>query len=167
MQKQARGISMMEVLIAITILGILTVAAIPYLGSYLRHARLQSAATALFNDFQSVRSDTIQRGVAATMVFQTGSSWCYGATTAATCNCATAGSCNLGQTTYSAYKNTDLSVGGFSGDQVVFNASRGDVDSVGSVTFTESGGDFIRMDVNKMGIPKLCSSGVGGYTACP
>lgn len=166
MKKRSQGITVMEVLVVLLVLGVLVVATIPTMTDYFLKARTISAAEALYHDFQKIRTEAIQQGLAATVIFQTGSAWCYGATTGTTCDCATAGSCTLGQTNHTAYKNTTLSLKNFASGALTFRASRGDVNQAGAAILTSTGGHSITVEVNKMGFPKICSSGLGGYQPC-
>lgn len=171
MKQAAKGISLLEILITLAVIGILALVTVPQFSDYFLKARVQSAAEALYHDFQKARTEAIKSGQnAVTVVFQDGTSWCYGMTTASTCNCNTAGSCNLGQTNYASYKGTSLSFTGFttgagSGD-TTFSYSRGDVNRTGTATFSSSGSYSISVELNKMGFSKICSSTVEGYKAC-
>lgn len=163
--QRSRGITMMEVMIACAIVGILAVLLVPSFSSYVANNRLRSASESLYHDFNKARIEAIKQRQSVTVVFQTGTSWCYGITSLATCNCLVADSCTLGQISYSGFKDTSLSETGFTGD-TTFAASRGDVNKTGTATLTVTGGGTISIILNQMGFPRICSSDVGGYKPC-
>lgn len=168
LQKQ-HGFSLVEVLVVLVILAILAILITPAYTTYITQYRLTSAAEALYDDINRAHSYAITQPstVAVTLVFQTGSAWCYGTTVSSTCDCTTT-ACELGRTTSAEYSGSDISLAitGFSGNKTQFDSMRGIPTVTGSATFSASGGETITVSINKLGVPKICASGVGGYPSC-
>ena len=161
------GVTLVELLVALAIVAILAVVAIPFLGHYLDMRRIEGAAQAIHADVILARQHAISEQAPVTLVFQSGANWCTGITTASTCNCTNAGSCNLGQTLGASYGDVNLSLSGFSsGSQAIFSSSRGVLSTAGTVTLA-IGSNSVNVELNQMGVPRLCSAnGVGGFSAC-
>ncbi len=161
-----RGVTLIEVIIALVIVAILATIAVPYMGSYLQTRRVEGAAQALSTAITSARTYASSNQTTTTMVFQSGSSWCFGATTASNCDCNVPSSCNLGQTQSSSYKNVSLALSGLGGGQTQFSSSRGVVSNTGTATFTVSMG-AINIVLTGAGSVTLCSNqGLGGLESC-
>lgn len=63
----ARGVTLLELLVALTILGILAAAAAPNFKSFLHNSRLASEATKLFLDVELARSEAARRNATVTI----------------------------------------------------------------------------------------------------
>lgn len=177
MWKQFKGITLLEVLISLAVLAVLAVAAIPYFLDYLKYYQTKSAAENFYHFVQKTRSEAVQSGSAVNIVFQTGtgSAWCYGATTAATCDCQTAASCNMGQKTGEEHPYVVMSLDGLDtgpgvGD-VTISASRGSANKSGSVLFTTTSPVDtyeVKIGINRLGTTSICANKeMGGYKQCP
>ncbi len=164
LQGKTGGVTLTETIIVLLIIAILATLAVPPFLSYLRDNRLKSASEQLHSNLNLARSEALKQNIAITVVFQTGASWCYGLTTAATCNCQAGGNCNLGQVDATLYPDTSLSLTTIAAS-TVFSAARGTPSSSGSITFT-SGTKSITIELNSLGFTKICSSTVSGYSSC-
>lgn len=156
----------MEVIITLSIVAVLAAATVPIMTDYLKHARLKSVSENIFHDLIYARSQAVKQQSNVTFVFQTGSSWCYGLTTASSCNCLVSASCTLGQVDYTRFKDTSLSASGFTGSSAIFTGTRGLVNQTGSFTFNEASGDSVVVELSKMGFPRICSDDIEGYQSC-
>lgn len=175
MKRKQRGVTLTEVIITLLLLAILVTALTPPLKSYFAENYLKSAAESLYEDTLLARSNATEKSVAVNFFFQTGSNWCFGFSTTANCDCsAGANSCNLGNVNSSDFPNTSLSVSGFTaktspaGFTTQFSASRATASPAGTATFSSTtvSGTEVQVTINAAGMPKICSSTVGGYGAC-
>ena len=88
-----RGVTLIEILTAVTILAILTVVAAPSFDAVRNRARLRGVADNLYADLQYARSEAVQRNSTVSVSFSPGSAWCYGIHQgAAACDCTVANS---------------------------------------------------------------------------
>lgn len=76
----ALGVSLMEVLVTIAIIGILALVAVPSYNGMIEGQRLRGAAEALASDLRWARSEAIKRSAQVRVGFTTGSSWAYAVT---------------------------------------------------------------------------------------
>lgn len=161
--RDCRGVSLVQVLASMLIIAILALIAMPMMSDFLIQYRLKSAAEVLYGDILRARAEAIQRQSDTTLVFSSGSTWCYGITTASNCDCSVTASCNLGQTNNTEFSGVTLSSSGFSGSSVVFNSVRGVVNTTGSFILTGSDGKTITVQLNKLGLPSVCSTDLAEY----
>lgn len=175
-QKQ-KGLTLIEMIIALIILGLLVVRITPQLQVYYAQNRLRAAAEGLYDDVLNARMTTIKTAATTTITFVTGASWCYGISSAAiACACgsaASASNCNLGIISSTDYPNTTLATT-ISGSSTTFDAVRATPNNTGTVTFstTTGGTQSIMLTLSALGTTTLCSgtggnADVGGYAGCP
>lgn len=164
------GVTIMEVMVVIVIIAIATAMIVPLYINHVGNARLKLAAETFYNDLTRARSEALKTGANVTVSLSTGSSWCYGLTTAASCDCSLANSCNLGQVASADYSGTvkTLTATGIT-TQIVFEPKRGTVTPTGTVIFTsgtDSEAKTITVNLNSMGSAQVCSSSFGEYKEC-
>lgn len=161
-----QGVTLIEVMVVVAIVAIGVAATVPMYVNYTAKSRLKTATETLYNDFQRARAEALKTKTNVRVVFQTGSNWCYGLTTAGTCDCTVASACSLGQVKASDYSSTvnDLTATGIV-NSTVFEGDRGTVSPAGTVTFTSAAGS-ISIVLNGMGSPQVCSSTIGDYQPC-
>ncbi|HOJ13194.1 MAG TPA: GspH/FimT family pseudopilin [Deltaproteobacteria bacterium] len=66
------GLTLMEVMVVVAIIGILASLAIPNFSGWMAKRRLDSTAREVFTDFQRARSEAITRGRSVSIVFDDG-----------------------------------------------------------------------------------------------
>lgn len=168
--EKIKGFTLFELLITFAILLVLVAVSVPLYSEFVSAGRVKGASETLYAFILKVRSDAINSQSTATLVFQTGSAWCFGATTAATCDCTVSASCNLGQFSASSYSNTTLSQSSFalsgSSYTTTINGTRGTASSAGTISFSSPDGDSVSVILNTMGFVRICSANVVGYPAC-
>ena len=165
-----RGLTLLELMVVIAIIAILAALAFPSFISYFQQRRLAGAAEVLYHDLHDARSEAIRHQANVTVVFQDGVNWCYGITTASSCNCSLPANCDIGQV--DATDSPDISMvlsglnsGGGSG-LTIYSGSRGATSATGYVEFTVDS-KSIRVMINALGFPSVCSVGnVGEYATC-
>ena len=160
-----KGFTTVEIIVATTIVLIFAVIAVPLVSHLFENHRLRAAGEGLYQELRLARLEAIRQRTDVKVIFQTGGSWCYGATTATTCDCSIADSCNLGESSYLEHKNVSLSLAGFASDTITFEGIRGLADDSGEAIFTLNS-KSIRVHIGRLGNLSICSDDVGGYGSC-
>lgn len=70
-----KGVSLIELIIGIAILGILLTAALPGYRVWIQNTQIRNAADSVLNGMQLARSEAVRRNTNVQLVFGTGSSW--------------------------------------------------------------------------------------------
>jgi len=162
-----KGFTLIELIVMLAVVVILTLASIPLFTSVIQYFRITSAAEQLYSALQNARTEAVKRNANVYMNVSAGSNWCYGFNTGSTCNCATAGSCNLGSYSATAANLLTLSATGLSSNSIFFTGMHGGVSSAATFTFTQYGSTpLITTSISMLGSISVCSTGVNGYTAC-
>lgn len=177
---RARGFTLVELMVTLTVLGVLLTIAVPSFLEWLQRDRLKSAGGALYSDLQYARVTAVARNATTYVTFNFNDGWCYGISDSnASCNCNTAGSCTVDGvqkvSKSSDYPGvtltaTDISING-GGTTFAFDPRRGMAEDPagvrrnGSVEFDAPTGDSLRVEVNILGRVSQCSSTLSGYNA--
>ena len=158
-----RGLTMLELSIAIALLAVLAAMAVPSLGARLDQQRLYTAAEALVADFNEGRFEAARQGRALHLVMQTGDSWCWAVATQASCSCGQAQACEL----RSAQPRDHGGVRLLQGQTMALMAS-GRVEAAVSATLESRRGSRLRVDVQALGRARICtlSGSPARYPAC-
>lgn len=165
--RQRNGLTLIEPLITLTMATILALIAIPSMRSMIEYYRVTTTTDNLYAALQYARSESIKRNTNVYVSFTTGDTWCYGINTGSTCNCATAGNCNLGSTSAPAAQLLSLSATGLSSNSIYFDNTHGGVSNAATFTFTVYGtSTLITTSLSRLGNISTCSTGISGYTAC-
>lgn len=161
------GITLLELIIVLAIMVILSVLSIPLFSTLINSHRISGTAENLAYALDLARTEAIKRNTNVYLSFATGDNWCYGVNVGSSCNCATAGSCSLLTESASAAQTISLSSSGFSSNYVYFEGTHGAANSSGSITLTlYSTSNLITINIGRLGHLQMCSTGIGGYTAC-
>lgn len=172
--KKANGFSLIEFVVVMVILTVITLMLLPSLTTYFSQNRLKSVAENLYDDILLGRTSAIEQSTNVTLAVKTGANWCYGMTTNTNCDCATANSCNLGQTTNTSFPKTSLSATNLtvSGTNsiVTFDYVRAApsfataTNGIVAISSTLNNNQQITITINQLGTATMCSAGtVGGY----
>jgi type IV fimbrial biogenesis protein FimT len=162
-----KGFTLIELLIALTIVIILALVAIPtFRDLYIRYS-LSTTAQRLQYLLQYARSEAIKNNATIHTVFQTGTNWCYGINSGATCNCSVANNCALGAEGAPLLQDIQLTTTGMTGNSIQFEGTHGATNVATSVTFTQSGtSTAITLKIGALGNMQLCSATISGYPTC-
>jgi len=160
------GVTLLELLIAISIVAILAVTAVPSFITYLQQNRLVGATQRLYHTLQYARTEAVKRNANVYVSFVTGSNWCYGANPGATCACNTSGSCTIGSVSAPSAGQISLSATGLNSGAIYFEPNHGASSSSSTITFTTSQGDTMGVKIGLLGSLTICSSSIAGYPAC-
>lgn len=163
--KRALGLTLVELLITLAIMAALTAITVPVYTYFIDNQRLKSVAERFYHDVIYAQSEALKQHTNVTVVFQTGTTWCYGITTATNCDCQIPGNCSLGQENYLTYDDITVGLTGFLTSTTI-SGNRGVATNTGTVDFSTSDGDVISVIINKMGFPRICSNDIAEYQSC-
>lgn len=163
-----QGINLVEMLLALVIIAILALVAMPTFNNLINRYRISGSAEQLQHFLEFARSEAIKRNITVYVSFRTGDTWCYGANLSSACNCETPNNCGLGVVSYNTAGQITLSTSGMSSNSVAFQGSHGAADNSCSVTLTQYGAasPLMTIAIGRLGYFSKCSTGIGGYTAC-
>jgi len=169
------GFTLVELMVAVAVVAILLISAMPAFGDLIDKYRLKGAADALHGEVQFARSEAIRRNQAVYMTFGTGANACFAIGTTTDCDCA---SCDV-RTRTSAQFAADFpnilistvsagnaAVGGFG-----LQPRQGTSDAAADVAITLTSARSarqLRVVVGLLGLPRVCTPGgsLAGYATC-
>ena len=159
-QKQQSGFTLVELMIVITIIGILAAIAVPSFSDMIERNRLKEAVESLKSDLMFARTEAIKRSANINVTIVGTSSWCYGINDDNTaCACGTAGDCGIKAVDGGQFQGTAIEV-----DDTIFDFRRGTASAMGSTISTSNFSARVR--VSNTGRVTVCSANLGGYDAC-
>ncbi len=168
-RSSAAGYSLLELLITVSVLGILVAGAGNGLGDTMARKQLAKAAQAVEQELQLARRESAKRDTNLVVSFATGASWCLG-TDVAACDCTTAADCGVGEVSATAFSDAvSMSAASFSGvPSVTMDRIRRTVSSSGTVDLQTTSGRDLRVEVLATGRTRLCSpsDNMTGYPSC-
>lgn len=157
------GFTLVELLIAISIIAILLAIGIPSFQQTIDKRRLVGAADNLLADMRYAMGESTKRNVPITVTFTEGASWSYSFETSPGVTKTTSGG---------DYRGTSMLVS-TTGDLFTFDPKRGTLDQAPTstetlITITSARGAKLGVEVAPQSHMRLCTStGVGGYPTCP
>lgn len=174
MNYQQRGVTLVETLMAVTILGIALALAVPSLQDIINKKRIKSAIETLYTDMKLIHSESIKRQSNLFVSFQSGANWCYGVDDSSECDCSTSNDCQIDGVEKvvraSDFNGITMSFTGFtsgvSNSYVQFEGVRGVASNSGTVTFSRAGFSAT-LSSNRLGLLETCSNDLVTYQSCP
>lgn len=172
-ERHCQGFTLIEALVAVTILAIVASVAIPAFNGIRETLRLKGAAESVLMDLRWAQSESIKKSESLTVSFQEGdAAWCYGFTLEANCDCSQAGSCVMDGIERTADQSPFPGMGlvaNVSNKRFTFNPRRGTV-TAGNVQLIGRNGRSLRVVVSGLGRIRMCSpagdSHFSGYPSC-
>ena len=182
-----RGVSLLEILIAMAILGIIVSVAIPGMSEFGANQRLLGAAEQVFGHLQQARSESVARNATVYVNFSASgtTTWTYGISTNNSCTLtitdpATANACiitvNDGDTTYdgingatdtgdrvlmrfpsSDYDDVEMGIASFSSGTQIVFNPIRGTSSSGQINLEGSSGRQLRVAMSLLGRATICS----------
>lgn len=160
-----RGLTLLELVIAMAMLAIVASLALPNFGSAADRTRLRSAAETLATDIAEARYESAQRGAPLFLDVQAGPGWCWAVTTAAGCRCGLPQSCQL--KTVSEADNPGVLL--VDAHALAFDPTGMPMAAAGTEALLQSRrGEQLRVSVSPLGRASICSpeGAVPGYLRC-
>lgn len=165
--KQCQGLTLLESLIALGIVAVILVAAVPTFTSLYQEYHLTTTVEHLHHVLQLARSTAIQNNQSVYVVFQTGDNWCYGINAGATCSCNVANSCTLGSYSRPRLQDLSLTTTGLTSNTFTFEGTHGASNVSSTITFTiYNQSKAAGLMIKPLGSMQICSSSISGYPAC-
>lgn len=158
-----RGLTLLEMVIAIAIVAVLASLAIPSIGGRLDRQRAVTAAETLAADFNEARFEAARQGRAIHLLVQPGHAWCWSVAANPGCPCGQAQSCELRASTplqqpgVTSLEGSSLRI-----------SPQGTLEHNGAVTLQSQRGLRLRVELLQIGRARVCSEGgaLPGYAAC-
>jgi len=172
------GITLIELIIVLAIIGIFTTQVIPFIQSSVEKTRLKGATEKLYVDLQFARSYAITQSKPIYLSFKPqGIQWCYGIDDQASCDCDIPDDCAINGveniTTFNEFNGIHLMKAKFGKHHyTVFDPARGTSQSGGlnngTAWFTSSKGYTTAVIVTRLGRIRICSPNLTNYSKkCP
>ncbi|MFN9747530.1 MAG: GspH/FimT family pseudopilin [Betaproteobacteria bacterium] len=93
--RRSRGLTLIEIVVALAVLAVLGTIALPGFGARLDRERLHGAAQALAADLNEARFEAARQGRALHLVAVDGPAWCWAVATTPDCPCGGGQGCQL------------------------------------------------------------------------
>jgi len=172
------GVTLVELIIALAIIGIFTTQVIPFIQGSIEKMRLKGAIEKLYVDLQFARNHAITQSKPTYLSFKPqGIQWCYGIDDQASCDCGIPDDCTINGvekiTTYNDFSGIRLVKAKFgSHHYTVFDPARGTSQSGGlnngTAWFTSSKKHTAAVIVTRLGRIRICSPNLVNYSKkCP
>jgi type IV fimbrial biogenesis protein FimT len=153
--RRGRGLTLIELAIALAVLAVLATLAVPGLGARLDRQRLQGAAESLAADLAEARFEAARRG--STLFVESadaadGAAWCWAVATSHGCSCGQAQACQVHTTRAADYGGVRLAQG--------ISARldpTGSVQAPQAAVLEGSRGDRLRVEVSALGRSRICA----------
>lgn len=164
-RRRARGLTLLELVVVLAIVGVLTTLALPSFGSMLARHRLKAAAEHLAADLGELRLLAAQRGRPLQLNLQPGPQWCWALATAGGCDCRVPQGCQMKTVRAQDHPGVTLAEGG---EMAVDARVLGSWPVDRAALLQNSEGAALRVGLTPLGRPKVCAPGVAvpGYPAC-
>lgn len=148
-----RGLTLIEIVIALAVLAILGAIALPGYGARADRERLHGAAEALAADINEARFEAARQGRDLHIGAQAGPAWCWSVATTADCPCGSGQACQLRSADQSQHPGVTLHASG-----ALVLLANGRAEPAGSGFELESPrGLRVRVSVGAMGRAHLCT----------
>jgi len=168
----SKGLTFLEVIVALGILGIIVGLAIPSFQDIVNRNRLKAVTETFYNDLKYAHSESIKRRSDIYVTFTAGTNWCYGIDDSAPCECATADSCQIDgieKVMRGVGSSDSIAVSGFTtgggGSYVQFEGIRGVANNSGAISISRSG-ISATVSSNRLGLISNCSNDIASYQSC-
>ncbi|MEK6748691.1 MAG: GspH/FimT family pseudopilin [Pseudomonadota bacterium] len=160
---QTQGFTLVELLITLSVVGIIMAWAIPSMGQLFERGRVRGIGEEFGAVLSLARSEAMMSNASVYVQITAGADWCWGIRDSATaCNCKAANSCTVrGQARQASvvqYSGITMNTGSF---DMIFD-SRGTVTATAPVEF-QSGKTKGRVSISAVGRTRTCSDDLVGW----
>ena len=164
LQRHARGLTLIELMVVIAITAILASLALPSFGRQMARSHLKSAAERVAADMAEARFEAARRGVAMHAHFEPGAQWCYTVSTAPSCTCGAPDYCAVRVVQGKDHKGVSL----IAAADLHFEPAQGIADTAIAADLRSANGDALRVDMTRLGRAKICapSGSTMNYPRC-
>lgn len=163
------GLTLIELIFTIAVMGILAAVAIPSYSNYLAKQKVKSAAQSLSQDLRFGREEAVRLGRSVHLSHQSGPAWCWGLNFNHPCDCGSqdpAARCEVSQGRESDFKGVTLQ----RSEPAEFDKTQGRSLTPAVTEFASSGGHRLRVELNTSGRARVCvpagGSSVAGIEGC-
>lgn len=158
-----RGLTLLELVIALAVLGILATLTLPALGGALQRHRLLAAAQTLASDLSEARFEAARSGQSLHLLPRSGPDWCWAVTATPACDCASAQPCQLARRQAAEHGGIQL----LQAAAVTFSAE-GIAPAQTAALLANASGQQLRVDISPLGRTRICApeGSVAGAPAC-
>lgn len=169
------GFTLIEVVVVLTIIGILTTASTFMMTNIIAKSSLESAASAIYSDLRFAQSEAVKLNKPVYVSFVTeNNQWCYGMSTENSCDCFEADDCTLNGDekirTNDFFKEVDLDKAAFAGrkNYTVFDHRTGFSPGKNGSIWLSKNDLQMAVIVNRLGRIRFCSPTIEEYSQqCP
>ncbi|MBD3635065.1 MAG: GspH/FimT family pseudopilin [Methylophaga sp.] len=154
MDVKHKGFTLIELMITLTVLGIIAAIALPNFKSILDGRKLVGAADNLYATLQYARSESIKQNTNVEFQLNAGA-WCYGIDDeGGNCDCTNPATCTIDGVikVYDDSDYGDVVMSNASVNEILFDARNGEPDSAGSFTFSLPDGRTKTVNINPIGL---------------
>jgi type IV fimbrial biogenesis protein FimT len=157
-----RGLTLLEMLVALAIVAILMTLALPSFGNMMSRHRLKAAAEQMSMDLAELRMQSSQRGQTMHVSLNAGPQWCYALAVAGGCDCRVPQGCQLKTVRAKDHPGVTL----LEGQDLRIDPQPGH--GGGGALLQGSDGARLRVGLSPLGRPKVCApaAAVPGFAAC-
>jgi type IV fimbrial biogenesis protein FimT len=162
--KRSRGLSLVEMMIAVAALAFIASLALPAARGTLQRQRLKTAAETLAADLMEARYEAARSGQAVHVLAQPGAQWCWAVSLQPACDCSQPMACQLKTVRAREFPGVSLSR-----TQPASFLPTGVLQSGAVATHLQSTqGERLQVEVSALGRSRVCTpaGSVPGYSGC-
>jgi type IV fimbrial biogenesis protein FimT len=162
MRRPCRGLTLLEMSIALAVVAVLATLALPSFGSMMSRHRLKAAAEQMSMDLAELRQLATQRGEPMHVNLSAGPQWCYALAVAGGCDCRVPQGCQLKTVRAKDHPGVTL----LQAQDLRIEPLPGPTS--GGAVLQGSDGAQLRVGLGPLGRAKVCApaAAVPGFVAC-
>jgi type IV fimbrial biogenesis protein FimT len=168
MKRRSRGLTLIELMVAIGLVAVLATLALPSFAKLLERHRLKAVAENLALDMAELRFQAARRGVGLHLQVHAGTDWCYAMALAAGCDCRVQQHCQIRSVHGRDHPGVVLE----EGSDLLFEAQGAGAQPLlpaqTGALLKAADGSRLRVGISALGRPTVCAAGgpVPGYALC-
>ncbi|EHR70193.1 prepilin-type N-terminal cleavage/methylation domain-containing protein [Burkholderiales bacterium JOSHI_001] len=160
---RSRGFTLLELMLAVTLVGVLASMALPSFGSAVSRQRLKTVSQTLAVDMAEARHEAVRSGRPLKLVVREGRDWCWAITDRADADCHQSVSGAFRQARAVDHPGLNL----LQATGATFGTTDGVALQQGGAMMETAIGDRVRVRLSPLGRTSLCSpNGAPGFVPC-